>query len=101
MTEQILYAGVNLEEFTDRVAEKVFRKMNWNNDTQTQPLSSTEDILFKSLKEAAAYYGCSYQTLSKQMGMINHIPIGRTIKVYKSEIEKAIQKYGILSKKKR
>jgi effector-binding domain-containing protein len=100
MTEQIMYAGVNLEEFTDRVAEKVFQKMNRNNDTQTPPSASTEDILFKSIKEAAAYYGCCYQTLSKEMSRITHIPIGRTIKVYKSEIEKAIQKYGILSKKK-
>lgn len=99
MAEQIIYAGVTLEEFTDRVAEKVFQKMNRKTDTQTPPPSSQEDILFKSLKEAADYYGVCYQTFSKHLDKITHLPFGRSIKIYKSDIEKAIQKYGILSKK--
>jgi len=99
MAEQIIYAGVTLEEFTDRVAEKVFQKMNWNADTQTPPQSSSEDILFKSLQEAADFYGVCYQTFSKHLDKIEHIAFGRSIKVYKSAIENAIRKHGILSKK--
>ena len=99
MAEQIIYAGVTLEEFTDRVAEKVFQKMNWKNGTQSPPPSSSEDILFKSLKEAGDYYGVCYQTISKDLDKIDHLPFGNSIKIYKSAIERAIIKHGILSKK--
>jgi hypothetical protein len=99
MADQIIYAGVTLDEFTDRVAEKVFQKMNWKTDTQIPTKSSSEDILFKSLQEAADYYGVCYQTFSKHLDKIDHIPFGRSIKVYKSAIETAIRKHGILSKK--
>lgn len=99
MTEQIIITGASFEAFTDRVAEKVFQKMNWKADTQTPPPSSSEDILFKSLKEAADFYGVCYQTFSKHLDKIDHIAFGRSIKVYKSAIENAIRKHGIFSKK--
>jgi len=99
MAEQIIYAGVTLEEFTDRVAEKVFQKMNWKNDTQTPPPSSSEDTLFKSLQEAADYYGVCYQTISKDLDKIDHLPFGNSIKIYKSAIERAIPNTGFYQRR--
>lgn len=99
MAEQIIISGASFEEFTDRVAEKVFQRMNSKNDTQKLPPSSSEDTLFKSLQEAADYYGVCYQTISKDLDKIDHLPFGNSIKIYKSAIERAIMKHGILSKK--
>jgi len=98
--QQLFLTNVSLEDLIERVADRIILKLGKTTELDL-PQQPQEDILFKSIKEAAAYYGCCYQTLSKEMSRITHIPIGRTIKVYKSEIEKAIQKYGILSKKKR
>jgi len=99
MAEQILYAGVTLEQFTDMVADKISQKMRSTADVEKPSQPSQEDILFKSLQEAADYYGVCYQTISKELDKITHMPFGRSIKVYKSAIEEAIRKYGILSKK--
>jgi hypothetical protein len=100
MAEQIIITGASFEDFTDKVAEKVYQKIvSTTTDQQVPFTSSQDDILFKSLKEAADHYGICYQTFSKNLGKIEHLQIGRSIKVYKSAIEKAIRKHGILKKR--
>jgi hypothetical protein len=100
MADQIIISGASFEAFTDTVAEKVYQKIvGTTTEVHPPPTSSQDDILFKSLKEAADHYGICYQTFSKNLGRIEHLQIGRSIKVYKSAIEKAIRKHGILTKK--
>lgn len=96
---QIICSGGSWDELADRVADKVFLKIHKNQEPEKTFHPTQEDILFKSLQEAANHYGTCYQTLSKNLGKIEHLRIGRSIKIYKSAIEKAICKYGILSKK--
>ena len=99
MTEQIFISGATFEEFSDRVAEKVFQKINGKTDTQIPPQTSSVDILFKSLKEAADYYGVCYQNLSKELEKVDRLVIGNSIKIYKSALERAITVHGILPKR--
>lgn len=73
-----------------------------NNATETaQPSQPNGDLLFNSLKEASDHYGICYQTLSKHLDKIPHLAIGRSIKIYKRDLENAIRKNGVLNKGRR
>ncbi len=92
--------NVSLEEFASRVADRVISMLR--NTTQIEtiaPPPKSDDILFKSLKEAAEYYGVCYQTISKHLDKIKHMPMGKSKLIYKSDLEKALSKSGLLSKK--
>lgn len=97
---KVLLTNVSLDDLADLIAKKLsLRVIDSRQEFETPLPSSSEDILFKSLQEAADYYGVCYQTFSKHLDKIDYIPFGRSIKVYKSAIETAIRKHGILSKK--
>jgi len=96
----LLLTNVSLDDLADLIAKKLnLRVIDSRSEFETPPPSSSEDILFKSLQEAADYYGVCYQTISKDLDKIDHLPFGNSIKIYKSAIEKAIIKHGILAKK--
>jgi len=101
MPEQhLILSNIDLDVLTDRVAEKVALKLS--NATNSEPSPQPQgDFLFNSLKEASDHYNICYQTLSKQLDKIPHLAIGRSIKIYKSDLENAIRKNGILSKERR
>ena len=96
----LLLTNVSLDDLADLIAKKLSLRVNDSGkEFENPPPSSSEDTLFKSLQEAADYYGVCYQTISKDLDKIDHLPFGNSIKIYKSAIERAIMKHGILSKK--
>lgn len=100
--EQTIYSDVTLDALTDQVLDQnVVLKQSKTTDTESPSLSSKEEILFKSLKQAADYYGVCYQTVSKLLDRIPHLLIGRSIKIYKSDFEAALLTNGLWDKKKR
>jgi len=99
MSEQIIYSSFTLDELTERVAEKVISKLACTTAGEKTSQSSSEDILFKSVQEAADYYGVCYQTISKHLDKIPHLTFGRAIRIYKSAIEEAILRHNLFSRK--
>lgn len=99
MSDSILFSSVTLDELTDQLADKVVLKLSKTRVELLQPQSTPEDILFKSVQEAADYYGVCYQTISKHLDKIPHLTFGRAIRIYKSAIETAIVKHNLFSKK--
>lgn len=97
---QLLLTNIDPEEFYNRVADKVVQRLN-NATVSELPSTPPSDHLFPSLKHAADYYGVCYQTLSNNLDKIPHLTIGRTIKIYKSDLENAIRTHGIMTKGRR
>ena len=99
--EPVFFTNGSIDDLATLLAKKVASILSEAKTAQVDsyPPSSSEDILFKSLKEAGDYYGVCYQTISKDLDKIDHLPFGNSIKIYKSAIERAIMKHGILSKK--
>jgi hypothetical protein len=96
----LLLTNVSLDDLADLIAQKLsLRVIDSRNEFETPPPSSSEDILFKSIKEAADYYGVCYQSLSNEVKKIDRLVIGNSIKIYKSALERAITVHGILPKK--
>jgi len=101
MKEQLKISHVTPDEFSDQVADKVDPQLSGATSIEKTTQSSQEDILFKSLKHAANYYGVCYQTMSKLLNKIPHYALGRSIKIYRSDIERSLRKDGIFSKRER
>lgn len=97
--KQLILTNIDLDLWTDQVAEKVVLKLSRATETEQSP-QPQGDHLFTSLKQAADYYGVCYQTISKNLDKIPHITIGRSIKIYKHDLENAIGKHNILTHKK-
>lgn len=96
---QLLLTNIDPEEFYNRVADMVAQRLNKAAETE-QSSQPKGDLLFTSLKHAAGYYNVCYQTISNNLDKIPHIRIGRSIKIYKNDLENAIKKYGLLERKK-
>ena len=94
---QLLLTNIDPEEFYTRVADMVAQRLS-NATKSEQPPQPKGDLLFPSLKHAADYYGVCYQTLSNNLDKIPHLTIGRTIKIYKNDLENAIRTHGIMKK---
>jgi len=99
MDNQIIYTVISLDDLSSLVADKVAEKLSKTSLLDPQSQSSQEDILFKSVAQAAAYYGICYQTLSRHLHKIPHLSFGRAIRIYKSDIDNANRKYKLFSKK--
>lgn len=99
--EQVFFTNGPIDDLANLLAEKVAAILNEASKQHVAPPpnSPSEDILFKSLQEAADYYGVCYQTISKELEKIDHMPLGNSIKIYKSAIERAITIHGIIPKK--
>lgn len=96
---RILYAEANFDDFIEAVAENLALRLSCPVSNMPTQSSSTEDILFKSIQEAADYYGVCYQTISKHLDKIPYLTFGRSIRIYKSDLENAILKHNLFSKK--